>query len=228
MLLKSAIITAASGSVGGLTVSHNRGGMYMRARTIPTDPASATQVAQRGAMGTLASRWVGILSQAQRDGWKTYADQVPLTNALGDSQFVTPMNMYQRANALRVRAGITPVDDPPLIYTQTDVGGSIPSPSNFSGSTFDLSFDNVTEWAQITGGFLSVLVSTQRNLTINYFKGPYRLAGLVLGDTATPPTSPQSITSPFTYGGLGKVFIGCRPYAADGRVGPLFRSSGEI
>ena len=38
MLFKSAAFTQASGSVGGLTFAHNRGGMYTRARSIPVNP----------------------------------------------------------------------------------------------------------------------------------------------------------------------------------------------
>ncbi|KKM06452.1 hypothetical protein LCGC14_1743870, partial [marine sediment metagenome] len=47
MLFKSGLITQGSGSIGGLTASHNRGGMYFRARTIPTNPATSFQTVVR-------------------------------------------------------------------------------------------------------------------------------------------------------------------------------------
>ena len=47
MKFTSQVYTQASGSVGGLTYSHNRSGMYTRARSTPTDPASTLQLERR-------------------------------------------------------------------------------------------------------------------------------------------------------------------------------------
>ena len=78
MLFQGPLISAASGSLGGLTASHNAGGNYLRARVVPTDPQSPRQVSLRQIVGTLSNRWVNTLSQLQRDAWETYAQNVPL------------------------------------------------------------------------------------------------------------------------------------------------------
>jgi len=43
MKFKSPILSQASGSIAGITFSHNRGGMYVRARAVPTNPGSPQQ-----------------------------------------------------------------------------------------------------------------------------------------------------------------------------------------
>ena len=85
MLIKSQLITQASGSIGGLVGSHNAGGMYFRARTIPVNPGSAAQIAVRNIVAQLTAAWTADLTAAQRTAWQTYADNVPTTNRLGDS-----------------------------------------------------------------------------------------------------------------------------------------------
>ena len=223
MLIQSGIITAASGSIGGVTASHNRGGMYLRAKTIPTDPNSTFQAVVRSAMTTLANRWATVLTEAQRAAWETYANQVPIVNALGATQFVTGLNMYVRDNVSRIVNAIAIVDNGPTIYTQTDIGDPAPVVTVTPPTTLSIAFDNTAEWAVATGGFLEILCSRQQNLSIQFFKGPYRSAGVILG-AATPPTSPAADTSPFALAATGKQFYAFRAHTADGRVSPLYRT----
>ena len=57
MKILSALATAVSGSIGGITGSHNRGGMYLRSRVIPVNPQTVDQLAARNRLATQSSGW---------------------------------------------------------------------------------------------------------------------------------------------------------------------------
>jgi hypothetical protein len=100
MKFKSTILAQASGALAGLVASHNRGGMYLRSRSIPTNPGSDPQNDLRASFGAFASNWKS-LTQDQRNGWKAYADAVSFTDRLGDPRHLTGLDMYIRANVPR-------------------------------------------------------------------------------------------------------------------------------
>jgi hypothetical protein len=216
MLFKSPIFAQASGSVAGLTFSHNRGGQYTRARTTPTDPATARQVAVRAAMTSLTARWVEVLTPVQRDAWANYAANVEMTNRLGDAVFLTGQQHYLRSNLPRVQVLIAPVDAAP---NEFDLGLFTP-PTFTATSPDDLSvtYDNADDWAGETGSYLFFYSSIQQNPSINYFAGPYRYAGNVAGVTGTPPTPPAALTSTTLFSADNLIFARARVSRLDGRL----------
>lgn len=228
MLFKSGLVTQASGSFGGLTASHNRGGMYLRARTIPTDPATEFQTVMRANMQSLANHWLGTLTPAQREGWATYAANVTLTGPLGDQINVSGMNMYCRSNLCILQAGMTRVDGFPTVFTL----GEFTLPTAIAGdgtaNEIDVTFLNTDEWANEDDAAMLVYGSREQNPTINFFKGPYRLAGTIDGDSVTPPTSPAAITSAFNLTADNYVHSMVRVVRADGRLSAPFRTRGII
>lgn len=217
MLFKSAIVTVASGSLGGLTASHNKGGMYLRARTIPTNPSTAGQVIVRAALGTLASDWLNVLTQEQRDAWDVYAFNTPLTGPLGDPRTVSGLDMYIRSNVSRIQAGLATVDDGPVTFTLGTFTPTTLVTVLDSTQLLLLTIEPLDAWALQSGSGLMVYVSRPQNVTINYFKGPYQFAGLIEGD-ATPPTSPQGIPVPFVITAGQKLFYRIRSTELDGRL----------
>ena len=225
MLFKSALVTAASGSLGGLVASHNRGGAYLRARTIPVNPGSVFQQTVRDAVISLAAKWGELLTVAQRTAWEVYADAVPIPNALGDPRVLTGLAMYVRSNVPRIQVGYPRVDDAPTIFNLGDVTGP-----GYDGLTpplaVTISFDPLDDWANEDDSGMLVYISPPKMQSINYYKGPYRLAGTIDGiTTPAPPTTPAAITSPFTYSALNpqRSFAQIRVSRADGRLSGPFR-----
>lgn len=227
MKFKSALVTAASGSIGGLTASHNRGGQYLRARTIPTNPGSAAQVALRAIFGGLSIAWQ-TLTDLQREAWTTYAIAVPVTDPLGDSMFLTGHQMYVRCNTQRVQAGLARVDDGPVEFSLAALS-PVSVLASEATQTLLIVFDNTDGWAIIDDGALLLYPSRQKAPTINFFKGPYRFAGTVLGNTALPPTSPDTtIAVPFEVTEGNKIFARVVAVEPDGRISAVQRTEGLI
>lgn len=225
MKFKSALITAASGSVGGMTASHNAGGLYLRARTIPVNPNTDQQQAVRNFMSQVTSAWSQVLTDAQRDAWNAYAAAVPMVDALGDQRFVTGLAMYTRSNIARLQAGLARIDAGPTELVLPTF--TAPVPTLTAPDELSLAFTNTDDWAGEVGGAMIVRASRGTSGTINYFAGPYRYANKVAG-AVVPPASPAAITLPFAVAAGQKVHLAIRICRADGRLSSLFRVAGIV
>jgi hypothetical protein len=224
MIFKSGVFTEASGSYQGLTWSHNKGGMYVRARAIPTDPNSAFQQTVRVSLAQLAVRWADVLTQEQRDAWATYAENVPLLNALGDARQIPPLSMYIRCNVPRLQVGLTAVDDGPVFF---NLGEYTEPVITVTGTNASVAFTVADLWASEVGSAMLVYASQQKAPTINFFKGPYRYLGRING-AGTPPTSPASLALGYTPAVDNKLFFRVNVTRADGRLATPFRSSAIV
>jgi hypothetical protein len=227
MKFLSQVYASVSGSIGGITYSHNRGGLYTRTRTIPTNPATAFQGFVRNGFSQLVARWSQVLTAAQRTEWNLYASNVPVIDTLGQSIYLSGFNMYIRSNLPRVQYNnivpgtFTIVDDGPTIFTlgETDPVANLVS---ISGANPSLAFDDTLDWVNEDEAGLLVFIGRPVSPTINFFKGPYRVAQSVLGDSVTPPTTPASLGALYSYTAGQRCFARCRITRADGRLSPSF------
>lgn len=226
MKFKSHPYSQASGSIGGTTYSHNRGGMYVRSRAIPADPNSIYQQAIRGFVAALTSAWTDTLTAAQRAAWDTYAENVLMANALGEQINIGGLAHYCRSNVPRLQAGLDRVDAGPTTYNLGEFTN--PSFSEFAagGQTFDVGFDEDDAWVDEDGAAMLIYGSRSQSPGRNYFKGPYRYADAIEGDSTTPPTTPFEVSNPFEIVADNKTFVLARVTRADGRLSLPFRSFG--
>lgn len=213
------------GSVGGTVYSRNRYGAYSRNRTIPVNPASEAQTKIRSIMGQIRNAWFNTLSQANRDAWDAYASAVTMTNRVGESVKLTGWNHFARSAAALLYNDEAIVKAGPVELALPEVDSTITGTVSAGAGTVSLAFDNTQAWAKEAGGHLLVYASRGCNSTVNFFKGPYRVAGKVNGASPVPPTSPAVINLPFDVLAGQKVFLQCRIVRADGRLSQPFRLS---
>jgi hypothetical protein len=219
------ILTAqASGSLGGNTFSHNRGGSYVRRRATPSNPNTAPQAAVRSYFAQLQAAWNATLTAAQRSAWDTYALNTPVSDALGNSINAGGKGMYTRGNVPRLQAGLARVDAGPGTFGLPDMGTVGVTSITATTKVAIVTFDSTKLWDSATTGALIMYSSRPVNPSINYFKGPYQFAGKVLG-AGTPTTSPQNITTPFALTAGQKVFWRFIAVTTDGRVSADFRGA---
>lgn len=221
MLYKSSLLTQASGSVAGATFSRNRGGLYIRARSIPTNPNSEQQQVVRNAITSLIGRWSTVLTPSQRNGWSDYAESVPVMNKLGDSVTRSGVNMYMRSNVSRLQAGLTPVDTRPSfnnfgVIENIELGLAVADDQEAV-----VAWTGSQPWAGETGSALLVYLSRPVDPSVNWFRGPYRLAAVLAGNTGTPLTSPQTIDLPFSSPAGSSLRGYARVTRVDGRLSPI-------
>lgn len=222
MKYKSHLLAQASGSVAGATYSHNRGGLYIRARSIPVNSSTTQQQAVRDKFAILAVRWSSILTSSQRLGWETYADAVQVTDTLGEKRKLTGMNWYIASNTLRLQASFAVLDTAPAILTLATLTAPAITSVTASTGVMVLTFTNTDLWATASLGALMVYTSQAQPLATNFFQGPYRFAGKIAGAT-TPPTSPQNINIAFPLIAAQQGFAQFRAFNSDGRISAPFR-----
>ncbi len=173
-------VASVSGSIGGTVFSRNRGGAYMRNRSIPVDPATSFQLNRRADLATLSQNWQGLVA-AERQGWESWASQNPRVDALGQSFTMSGAQAYVSLNA-RIRAdGGTLQTSPPII----------PAPDAFT--TLDLETDiglgdfeiNFTP-ALASGDKISLWAAIVNSPGITYVENLYRHIGMSPADQASP------------------------------------------
>lgn len=200
-LFKSQILTQASGSVGGTTFAHAKGGMYMRARSMPVNPNTALQGLARAALTSAVNAWTSVLTPTQRAAWELYAQNVAVTNRLGDPVFLSGQNMYARTKQVAeysVNRGIGSVgmatQTAPSVYNLGDF--TTPTAATADAVTgFSMTWTNTDAWANNDDGMMLIYQGRPTNASRNYFRGPWRLVGTILGDSMTPASSPFTITA---------------------------------
>lgn len=102
------------GSIGNVTNSANRTGQIQRQRTIPTQPRTTSQVAQRSRLTSVSAAWRG-LTAAQIAGWNAFALSFTVTNSLGTSGNLTGHQCFVKVNTVNLLNGGSIVNAPPAL-----------------------------------------------------------------------------------------------------------------
>jgi hypothetical protein len=218
MKFRGEFLGQPSGSLGGVTFSHNKGGYYTRTRAVPTNPNTALQSAVRAALGQLASRWGTTLTDAYRDAWNIYASNVPVLNSLGETINLTGQQMFIRSNVPRIQAGLTIIDAGPTTFNLGEfTQPSIDSAGSISQEV-DITFDVGDEWVDEDGAYMLLYCGKPIGQGRKFYKGPFRLMGNIAGNSVTPETSPQTFTPPYTISEGNLLWVRATVIRADGRL----------
>lgn len=186
-LIASQLITAASGSVGGITFSHNTGGMYVRGRATPTNPATARQTAVRTALGAANQSWDLDLTDTQQNDWNTYGKNTPVTNALGATVHRSGHAMYTRQYVPCVQTGFSPSFDAPIVF---NTGSPVVSVTQFGIHTVTgvdhIAVTGSIATAETVDAQVILYLGRPQNKGRRFYKSPYQLAAftpITAGDT---------------------------------------------
>lgn len=103
-----------SGSVAGNTFAHNRYGMYIRNRAVPTKATSNYAQNIKAYLAASSQQWQG-LTAAQQQAWKTWAQGNPITDVLGEQQVLSGHAACVMLNTRLRQIPDTPIDVPPTL-----------------------------------------------------------------------------------------------------------------
>ena len=112
------LAAALSGSVGGTVFSRNRGGAYVRNRSIPVDPNTSFQIAVRAFLSAQSQNFADRTA-AERAAWRSWALQNLVINALGNQIRLSGHQAYVQLNSRIALIGATTIDVPPIINAPT-------------------------------------------------------------------------------------------------------------
>jgi hypothetical protein len=196
MQFRGTIVTDLRGSLDGITASRNRSGGYLRNRTKPVNPNTPLQAASRLILGNLSIQWSSVLTQEQRDDWKQWAEALPWTNKLGDPTLLTGQQAYNLVNAPRANVALSIFTDPPSVPTLAENDEGVVVTASAATNDLSIEFAGTGGWPDQDDAGLIVQVGGGLPIGRNFFNGPFRTAGVILGDGTTAPTSPQVLASP--------------------------------
>ena len=200
------IMTQMSGSVGGWTGSHNRGGLYFRGRAIPVNPNTAAQQRARTDFAIGVGAWAA-LTVAQRTAWNVYAAEQAWTDTLGDAIQLSGQQAFVASTSALLAAGLAQVTEPPVPNTrpeavpitlwaiEDDAGAwsTNLAPTAFPGAATD-----------------RVLVSIGRPIGPGrlYYGGPYRIGTSALGNAASNASAEAALAA--VLGSNASVYVGTK------------------
>lgn len=217
MKFLSALVTSASGSIGGMTASRNRGGMYLRSRVTPVNPSTGRQQFVRNSMSQLVGLWNQALDAAQRESWDQYAQAVPMQGSLGSEVQLSGVNHFVRTNSAALRCGLSIIEEAPVNFSLAPAvildGSGV---TNAGSSNLVVEFDDPEDWTESDLNYLLVYCSRPENEG-KVPRGPFRFAGFDNGDSVTPPSS-YTFDTPFVMSAGQRVRIEARLLLADGRL----------
>lgn len=220
-------IANASGSIAGCTFARNRGGNYVRNRTIPVNPQSIYQSTVRSAFGGLSQAWLTALTQNQRDAWTAYANAVSVPGFNGPI-FLTGLNWFNAINTPRLQAGLARIDTAPTQQSGTTLTPITAPGFDASDADWDFTINGDDEWANVTGGYLFLYEGGPRNVTREFYKGPYRFLATIPGNTTTPPFGALTQASNLVATAGQRVYLRAFAQAVDGRMSLSQRLSAVV
>ena len=221
-------VLGVRGSVGGQVHSRNRFGNYIRARTTPVNPQSSRQNKIRACIQSLAQYWSSTLTQLQRDAWEVYADAIVRQNKLGGQIKLTGFNHFIRSNSIRLQSDDSLVAAGPTTLTLPGADPIFACEVDETGQEISVTFDPLLAWNIIDDGELYVFMSEPKVAGTSFIGGPFRLAGAIDGDTASPPTSPQILSVPFPVAEGQALVCRARISEVDGRLSDYFQHSSAV
>jgi len=218
-------IVQMSGSIAGNTFARNRYGNYVRSKTVPVNPNTARQQVIRAAITQLTTRWKETLTAAQRTAWQLYADSVNMTNRLGEVMNLSGFNHYIRSNSILAQQGITLIDAGPTDFTLPEADATFALTASEATQLATITFDDTLDWCDLDEAYMFVFCGRPRSVTRNFFDGPYRYMDNIAGDSGTPPTSTETMTTPFVVTEGQVITCYARIALPDGRITAPFRGS---
>jgi hypothetical protein len=217
-------IIQMSGSLAGNTFARNRYGNYCRARTKPTNPNTALQVAVREAIAYLTNRWSQTLTAAQRTAWNLYASSVAMKNKLGETTYLSGFNHYIRSNVNSIIIDQPAIDAGPTVFELPDQDPTFVITASEATQNISAAFDNTMDWAVEDGSFLFMWQGQPQNPQRNFFAGPWRFWTAVQGVDPGGPATPKEAPAVFAIAEGQRLWAYARICRADGRLSEVFRS----
>jgi hypothetical protein len=164
MIVKmGAVVSQASGSIGGITFSNRKGSPVCSLKGRQCDKKTDAQITHQAAHANTARAWQD-LSGASRFQWNLYALKHTRLNRLGVQRKMTGYQFFMKENTLLAQIGGTLRQTPPL---QGQCGAGYPAVTIFyTGGPYTLEMSppatDTTGWYAIYGARPCKTVNTGR------------------------------------------------------------------
>jgi len=107
------VVADARGKLGGIVLSKNKSGAYVRTKVTPSNPRTAPQQTVRANFGGLAQLWSEALTDSQRSGWVAFAQTYPRRNIFGNALVLNGLNTLVAYNMVLLQMAQAVITDAP-------------------------------------------------------------------------------------------------------------------
>ena len=160
-----------SGSIGGVTSSHNRAGQYKRARRAPVSPTRTDkQGVARSRFGAASALWQSMTTTLQA-AWTAFAHSYPVVDSLGQTVVLTGQQYFVGLNAQLLACGLPTSTVIPTNTTMYPVG----TPALYADAGGNVI---ATVGTIITGDFNKVSCSSVKSNGVS-FNAQFSLFGVI-------------------------------------------------
>jgi hypothetical protein len=152
------MVGQASGAIGGMVFSRNRGGVYVRRRAHPTVSQSSYAIAAKETLSLVSQAWQDQTAASQA-AWKIWSANNPVMDRLGERITLAGNAAFIRVNALRMRIIgtmllVPPVGDPPTPLTALTLSADLGAGNfqiDFEATPLGAS-ERLVYWAAVSNG----------------------------------------------------------------------------
>lgn len=167
----SALVSDMRNKLNGSVLSKNRAGNYIRNKTTPVNPQTASQQANRQNLGSMSSAWSG-LTESQRASWRSAVASFPYTDIFGDRKELDGKSLFVKLNMNLINAGAATITNAPASEAIPQL-----SISSFTASVTDGLELDVSPPAIPVGFKLLVYATPKVSGGVYFVKNQYRLLG---------------------------------------------------
>jgi hypothetical protein len=193
------------GSVAGTVYSQNRGGLYTRNRTKPSNPNTSPQQLARLGLKSCVAAWGTTLTQTQRNGWILYAQTNPITNRIGNTVILSGLAMFERINIPLVMAGgtgameLTSPGAVSLLTPPTINGSTVVHKGTAFGGTGNIDFNVTFPSLPASGDYVFFYITTPCPVgAMAAYRNQRLVSASTVGALGTPATTMTfTLTDPF-------------------------------
>ena len=123
------IVTEGSGSLGGHTIQHSKGGMQIRTKPLPHGNPSASQRLIRSLNQQMQAGWRALTSSQQKI-WNDWPATHGIFNAKGDKHPLSGHSLWMKWQFTRLYESLPFLSSPDL-HLDTYIGPELLNPLNF-------------------------------------------------------------------------------------------------
>jgi hypothetical protein len=210
-----AMMTDASGKLGGQVFAKNRGGAYIRTKTTPLNPQTTAQMSIRGIFASISTAW-SQLTESQRATWNNFVSDYARTDVFGDLRNPSGKNLFQRLNQNLSISSQALID---VCTTPSEVpfAGLTASTVEVQGELFEVSGGGDT-----TGSKMVFWATPQLSQGTKFVKNKLRQIAVVDGSPGYDTQIWSSYVAKFGTPSVGaNIYVGVRVINANGQASPL-------
>lgn len=192
IIIPGAMVSQASGRIGGAIFSRNRGGAYVRNGSIPTTVTTPAAQSVKAILAAQSQAW-GSLDPDYKEQWREWATQNPVINRLGQSRTLSGHQAFVQLNARLTYAQFDALVSPPVAPSPAPV---IPGSVTFTDAPLALTVA-FTPTPLPAGIAVQCLAYLSNSPGVAYVKNRLALVASSVAGSASPLDIADAVTERF-------------------------------